>query len=394
MTPANVTKTASGGIDVGLALAGGGYRAMLFDLGSLWRLNELGWLSKIDMITSVSGGSITNAVMAMQWKYLCWFDGVAQNFESIIARPIINFADETIDAWAIGRGLISPDSSVSEQVARAYDRYLFRGTKLQDCGLAQAPDHTPRFLFYATSLQTGVSVRIERKRLADYRVGEIPNPNLSMAKIVASSSAFPPFLSPSILDLDPSLWVRTEGADLFDNERFRSRMVLTDGGAYDNMGLQALERCSTVIVCDAGAPLDAQTSPSPYWLGQTLRTMDIMTEQTRALRRRMLMDDFGANLPPGRSLTGRRKRGVYWRLKTRIGDYGMPDALVADSERTAALQHVRTRLNRFTAREKGELVNWGYALADAAMRRYVMSPTGPLDHPIPSGRLPVPEWPL
>ena len=47
-------------IEIGLALSGGGYRAMLFNLGSLWRLNELGWLRKIDMITSVSGGSILN----------------------------------------------------------------------------------------------------------------------------------------------------------------------------------------------------------------------------------------------------------------------------------------------------------------------------------------------
>ena len=44
----------------GLALSGGGYRAMLFNLGSLWQLNEMGWLPKLDMITSVSGGSIWN----------------------------------------------------------------------------------------------------------------------------------------------------------------------------------------------------------------------------------------------------------------------------------------------------------------------------------------------
>ena len=35
-------------IKVGLALSGGGYRAMLYSLGSLWRLNELGWLRNID----------------------------------------------------------------------------------------------------------------------------------------------------------------------------------------------------------------------------------------------------------------------------------------------------------------------------------------------------------
>ena len=44
-------------LDPGMALclSGGGYRAMLFHLGTLWRLNELGILSQIKRISSVSG---------------------------------------------------------------------------------------------------------------------------------------------------------------------------------------------------------------------------------------------------------------------------------------------------------------------------------------------------
>jgi NTE family protein len=37
-----------------LCLSGGGYRAMLFHLGVLWRLNEAGWLEKLDRISSPS----------------------------------------------------------------------------------------------------------------------------------------------------------------------------------------------------------------------------------------------------------------------------------------------------------------------------------------------------
>lgn len=387
-------RAAHGQVSVGLALAGGGFRAMLFDLGGLWRLNEMGWLRKLDMITSVSGGSITNAILATQWKYLAWHQDVALNFDSIVAQPLIEFADRTIDAWAIGRGLVSPWDTVSDKVAKYYDRYLFRGATLQKSIPEAAPGHTPRFLFYATSLQTGVSVRIERRRLGDYRIGEIPNPDLPLAKVVATSSAFPPLLSPSVLELDPSLWVRTPGADLFDREDFRRRMVLTDGGVYDNMGLQALDRCSTVLVCDAGAPFEAQPNPWRIWSSQTLRVLDILTEQTRALRRRMLMDDFGANQRLGQATQVPRKKGVYWRLKTRIDDYGLPDAMVKDNDKTAALQHVRTRLNRFTTKEKGELINWGYALADAAMRRYVVGHPASADQSIPVGTWPVSRCPL
>jgi len=43
---------------IGLCLSGGGYRAMLFHVGALYRLNEFGLLPRIARIASVSGGSI------------------------------------------------------------------------------------------------------------------------------------------------------------------------------------------------------------------------------------------------------------------------------------------------------------------------------------------------
>ena len=35
---------------VALCLSGGGYRAMLFHAGTLWRLNELGWLKRLNRV--------------------------------------------------------------------------------------------------------------------------------------------------------------------------------------------------------------------------------------------------------------------------------------------------------------------------------------------------------
>ena len=51
---------------VALCLSGGGFRAALFHLGALRRLNELGILSKINAISSVSGGSIMSAHLAQR----------------------------------------------------------------------------------------------------------------------------------------------------------------------------------------------------------------------------------------------------------------------------------------------------------------------------------------
>jgi predicted acylesterase/phospholipase RssA len=44
---------------IGIALSGGGYRAMVFHVGALIRLNEVALLRKVKRISSVSGGSIT-----------------------------------------------------------------------------------------------------------------------------------------------------------------------------------------------------------------------------------------------------------------------------------------------------------------------------------------------
>ena len=67
---------------LGLGLSGGGYRATLFNLGALIRLNEFGLIGKINRITSVSGGSTTNGCLAMRWKDLQFSsDGVIEIFE-------------------------------------------------------------------------------------------------------------------------------------------------------------------------------------------------------------------------------------------------------------------------------------------------------------------------
>ena len=93
---------------VGLALSGGGYRATLFGLGSLWRLNELGLLNALDRITSVSGGSILAGHLGLHWKSLTFSQGVATNFPSVIVEPIRAFCGKTIDVSAGLKGIFTP----------------------------------------------------------------------------------------------------------------------------------------------------------------------------------------------------------------------------------------------------------------------------------------------
>jgi NTE family protein len=81
-----------------LCLSGGGYRAMLFHVGAIWRLNELGYLPKLARISSVSGGSITAGVLGLNWHRLA-FDGtgVAAALRQEFVEPIRGLASKTID---------------------------------------------------------------------------------------------------------------------------------------------------------------------------------------------------------------------------------------------------------------------------------------------------------
>ena len=74
-----------------LCLSGGGYRAALFHLGALRRLNELGILAQVDTLTSVSGGSIFAAQLATHlirepdaWPVA---GGVVSGWEEGVAKP-------------------------------------------------------------------------------------------------------------------------------------------------------------------------------------------------------------------------------------------------------------------------------------------------------------------
>src|SRR5271154_1934196 len=131
---------------IALSLSGGGYRAMLFHLGCLWRLNEFRYLPKLDRISSVSGGSITSGVLAQNWTKL-GFDanGFAANFDQQITQPLRKLGINTIDAPAVFEGFFE---GASKAVAQHYAKYLFGDTTLQNL-----PD-APRFVFNATSLQT------------------------------------------------------------------------------------------------------------------------------------------------------------------------------------------------------------------------------------------------
>src|SRR5262245_41995729 len=113
------------GEGLALSLSGGGYRAMVFHVGALWRLNEVGLLAKLTRISSVSGGSITAGALALSWNDLGFTGDVATRFDVFVSK-IRKMSEISIDVGAVIGGILLP-GTISDRVAEAYDDILFNG---------------------------------------------------------------------------------------------------------------------------------------------------------------------------------------------------------------------------------------------------------------------------
>ncbi|MER9465370.1 patatin-like phospholipase family protein [Mesorhizobium sp. M0482] len=345
-----------------LALSGGGFRATLYHIGALVRLNELGLLAQIERISSVSGGAIAAGKLAEAWPRLKRSGDRFENIDAEVFAPLRSFCQRHLDTLAAGWGTLLPGKTIGDVLAGAYDEALFGNRWLSLRTLVDKP----QFIFNATNLQTGRLVRFSKVRLADYTIGEVPNPDIPLARAVAASSAFPPVLSPVTVDVSPASWQDLKGTQHFGDPAYTRKLSLTDGGAYDNLGLETVDDFATIVVSDGGAPFSTEESADAFWPQQALRALDIATDQARGLRKRLLYAESSA--------AGRKY--AYAGIDGDPAAFGIARTLQVDVALTRPLARIRTRLNPFSEQEQGQLINWGWYMMDLAIRNHI-APTAP-----------------
>src|SRR4029453_15749502 len=93
---------------------------------------------------------------------------------------------------------------------------------------------------------------------------------------------------------------------------FRTELVLSDGGVYDNLGLEpVLKRCATILVSDGGGKLRPRSTVAGTWLRHAARVLSVIDQQVRNLRIRLLIEGFSEG----------EFGGAYWGIRTDIADY-------------------------------------------------------------------------
>ncbi len=351
---------------IALCLSGGGYRAMLFHLGALWRLNELAYLPRLARISSVSGGSIAAGVLGHRWMKLAFVNDIATRFNEEIVTTIRGMANQTIDVGDVLKGLFLP-GSIADKIVASYNTLLFDHATLQDL-----PD-APRFVINATNVQSGALWRFSRPYMWDWRVGKVANPKTELAVAVGASSAFPPLLSPARMKLKNSDFAPGTGADL-QKPPFTEDVYLTDGGVYDNLGLEtAWKAYDTILVSDGGGKMAPDPEPHTDWARHALRVNELVDNQVRSLRKRQVIGSYKA----------RARQGTYWGIRSDIADYPATGTLPCPPAQIAALAEYPTRLAKVPDITQQRLINWGYAICDAAMRAHVLmnAPAGHFPYP-------------
>lgn len=267
--------------DVGVALSGGGSRAIAFHLGCLRALHDRNVLQRVEVISAVSGGAVITGLYAYSEGDFDAFDErVVGLLRSGLSRGIAKEFLLSPRSWAglprsILAGMLAAGSSLlggkppllrSQSRTTAFERVLVKhvlgGAHLDD----QTRDDV-HVVLNACELRTGTAFRFGSRESGNWRFGRLASNAVPVAHAVAASAAYPALL-PAI---DEKLTLINR-----DGSEARERLILTDGGVYDNLGVSCMEpgrsphhgfntyRPDYIVCCDAGhGQFDGDAHP--YW---------------------------------------------------------------------------------------------------------------------------------
>lgn len=299
---------------VGVALSGGGSRAIAFHLGCLRALNDRGILNQIEVVSAVSGGSVIAAMYAYSHDSFPEFEqrvikllqiGLQGSIVrrvflshrllgSLVTSIIAGMAAVGADLLRIIISklfdLLGRDKATKQrwinQIHSPFRRWVNRTTAFEDVLrreifgstlLTDVRRNDMHVVINACDLRTGSAFRFGSKESGSWRFGKLVLNEVDVALAVAASAAYPPLL-PAI---------DKEFSFLDKNGRQSvQRVLLTDGGVFDNLGVTCLEPGRSpqfsynvhnpeyVISCNAGMGLLDECVYPSWWMPRMVRSFE------------------------------------------------------------------------------------------------------------------------
>lgn len=305
---------------IALALSGGGSRAMAFHLGCMRALHQAELLGQVDTISSVSGGSVLAALYCSHPGDFDAFERRARQLLSMgFFRPALWEAISSLEGLkALGNALLLscdrvlalavrlallvpfiPRPNWSWLVESPIPRRFSRTTILRrvfdnalgGASLEQLREDRPKLIMVACDLIGRSAFYFAKDGVGSWRRGRSTAERIPLAHAVAASAAFPGLL--------PALDAKMEFAR--EGQTTTSRVILTDGGVYDNLGLAPLwpdrevgislhsAKYDFLIACRAG--YGSKLSPaSAFWPSRMLATLDVIHARAQNSTMKRLFD--------------------------------------------------------------------------------------------------------
>ena len=374
---------------IGLALSGGGFRASLFHIGVLLKLAELDILRHVQVVSTVSGGSIIGVYYYLYLKKML----ETKENSSITKQDYIDLVltikeefSKAIRENNIRMEAFSRFDDLTNNLANLYQKILYEPIydkepleymsqlkidpkvdgKLKDEFIPEfnnfeLKNKIPKIIINATILNNGhnwqfsadgmgenrymVDESIEKSRVYEFKYYPIGakdikqwRKDIKISQAVASSSAVPILFDPM---------------ELRDYDESGDIIRLSDGGLYDNLGLSSLiaDECNHIIVSDGSKQLDNIDNPSIFRLDVSSRTTDILMHRTRDgeyKRAKSLYD-----------------RGIIEKLDIMHLKSSVDNL---DKELQQKLASIRTDLDSFHQLEAEALIYAGYKIASSILK--------------------------
>ena len=377
---------------IGLALSGGGFRASIFHLGVIRRLEELGIMKYVHTISAVSGGSIIAAYYVIEMekrlrqrreelkKCPNKLDEVRLQIFEEIADCFFQALDHNLRSRAMVFGPFYhpilfikswwPSCSRSDIMQKEYDRWFYHDDTLDHLPSvtlrhndARSEEEKsllfltgPEVILNTTSLLTGERIGFSRDPVSRLQELHRVNQNaLKLSRVVGASSGVPGLFPPTTIWGDK----------------------LVDGGVADNQGIDALvsldrllddeespatdrDDFDVLLVSDASGQMEPVHRQGNRAFAVMGRTFSIFQFQ---LRRKMLKI---LRLWQRKDSSSREFAFVHLFLNLK----DRPDTPRVPSEYIPALGGIRTDLDQFGFIEREVLMYHGYTLIDAQIQKY------------------------
>lgn len=337
--------------DFSLYFSGTGYRAVMFHLGVLWRIAELGLLANLKSVHSASAGSIVGAALGCHW-HLLRNGGVhsKDDFRKHVVAPLLRLSFKWWDPSY-------PFATRFGGWARPHQRLPWSGAVGSDKTLKCLPDRTsggPELFFGATNVETGVRWKFSRRRMGCLSLGWRDTPIVALDAVIQAAIATP--YRPFELDrtADIHRWRMPQG----DNQQPRHRLFLCDYSGTDYPMPDELSGNLPVLVSDAGALVGSVSTPVRRKPDEA-QAYNLMLRSAYELRRDTLARAFRRG----------RLGGVYLDIASDPRDLSGDDVLECPFAVTRKLAEIPSEWIALDEFSQYGLIDWGYALCDAGIKK-------------------------